>query len=746
MLRFLLLFMLVLTGLIAAEAVDPRRQAVATVAGEAITLGHLEDELLRREGGELLSELAGQALQTVAWSGLADSAVVLTLPAGNISRAELVAQLMPKHGASMLEELINIRVVQTALDHAGIAIDERLLDGEVTRAEAKLATVLARQGLPAMDLDTFLKDSKNTSLAEYRAQPGFQVLIAGLHALVKAEALKQVGEEALRARFERDRQRWSLVEACDCSIICVRFETVPGADGKPMVTTEERENRAAVVASIHRQIAAKKLPFGAAFRAYARSNDVDADNQGRIGWLHDDGTRDGRPKARVVPASVVRAAFAQRGPFPVLLDPIITDAGVEIVEVHGWRPASQPDFAAVRDRLVDGLVDDELEARSKATLERLRAAAKVIKRDNGTVEVDSRPITVHDVQEAVLAREAPKAAAVLLRALLSASDLPAVAETGEIMSGVGWTVTRQRFLAKLLGLHGAAVREDLIGLVLIRQGLAKAGVAADDAAVSEEMGRLERAYRRSPEAAKRDFRTFVTSSYGAPPEALAHDEAFRALAATGLALRRQTQLSVDQLHAQFAENPQLYRHAEAVDLAIIPLVYRTQPGSPPVAAEVERVQSLARTIHDGLAAKPGDFATTWRDVGKPGDPYAAEGQVGWVPQSGLRDNPAARRIPAAVVEAAFTAPGPWPQLLAPVTHERGVDIVVVRGRRAASMPTFAEVEADVRRDCLEADWDRRLQAYVDGLRRDAVVDYADLAAMITGREAGAERGAKETTP
>jgi len=725
-------------ALSAGEAPDPRRQPIATVDGEIITLGRLEDELLRREGSELLAELAGQALQTIEWRGLAADAVVLTLPGGSLSRAAMVAQLMPKHGANMLEELINIRVVSAALARAGIAVDDKLLDGEIARAERKLAAVLAKQGLPAMDLDTFLKDSKNTSLAEYRAQPGFQVLVAGLHALVKAEALAKVGEDVLQARFERDKQRWALAEASDCSIIYVPFETAPGPDGNPIVTADERERRASVLGSIYRQLAAKQLPFGAAFRAYARSYDPDADAQGRVGWLRHDGTRDLRPAARVVPPVVMQEIIAQRGPFPVLLPPIVTEAGVEIVQVHGWRPASQPDFAVVRERLIEGLVEDELEARTKATLERLRAAAIISKRADGTVLVDGQPITVLEVQEAVLVREAPKAATAELRRLLEASDLPRVPEAGDVMSGQGWAVARNRFLSKLVAQQGAKVREDLIGLVLLRHGLAKADAPVDDQAVQEEMGRLERAYRRSPEAAKRDFRTFIMSSYGASPEALATDEAFCALAATGRLLRRQSPVTQEQLRDFFAANAAFYRRAEAVDLAIIPLLHRTQPGVAPVAAEVERVQILARSIHEALQAKPGDFITTWRAIGRSGDPYAADGgRVGWIPRDGTRDNPSARRIPKAVCDAAFADPGPWPRLLSPVTHERGIDVVMVMGRRQAEMPTLAEVEAEVRRDFLEADWDQRLQAFVDDLRRKAVIEYADLVALSAERRPAA---------
>ena len=206
-------------------------------------------------------------------------------------------------------------------------------------------------------------------------------------------------------------------------------------------------------------------------------------------------------------------------------------------------------------------------------------------------------------------------------------------------------------------------------------------------------------------------------------------------------LRRQSVITEDQLHAFFAVNAPLYRLPEAVDLAIIPLLYRSQPGTAPVAAEVERVQALGRAIHERLSAQPGDFASVWREVGRPGDPYAAAGgRVGWISRDGQRDNLSARRIPATVIAAAFAAQGPWPCLLEPLANPRGVDVVLVHGRRAAEIPTFAELTEEVRRDCLEADWDQRLQALVDGQRRAAVIDYADLAALI------AQQQAVETSP
>lgn len=727
MIRSLLLLLLPLLALVAAEPADRRQAVVATVGGEAITLGQLEDEMLRREGGELLGDLVREALGTIPWRDLPEEGPVLVLPAGSLTRADLVAKLMPVHGAELLEELINLRVASVALERAGIAVDDRLLDAEVARAERKLAALLAKQGLPNMDLDTFLKDSKGTTLAEYRAQPGFRILIAGLHALVKREAVNQVGEEALKARFERDRARWALAEACDCSVLFIPFELTPGPDGRPQVTPAERERRTGVVASLHRQIAAQQMTFGAAFRAYARSYEPDADNQGRIGWLRRDGTRDDRPSARVIPPAVVEAAFAQRGPYPVLLPPIVHDLGVEIVQVHGWRPASQPDFATVRERLVDGLVEDELDARTKATLQRLRQAAVLDKRADGTIAVDGWPITPREVQNAVLAREGLKAARKDVDRLLGESDPSRVPPEGIILAGPGWEITRARFASRLLAMHGAKVREDLIGLKLLHQAVAKAGITADDVMVAEEMARLERAYRRSPEAAKRDFRTFVTTSYGAPPEALGRDEAFRAVAATSRLLRQQTVVEDDELKEFFARNAKLYQQSEAVDLAIIPLLYQREAGE----ADRARVAALANSVHQTLVAKPGEFATVWRDAGRPGDPYApAGGRVGWIARDGRRDNPAARVIPPEVMEAAFAAAGPWPVLLPPIAHQRGIDVVVVHGRRNAEVPTFADLRTRLLQDYLESDWDQRLQSLVDRLRREAVIDYADLAALI----------------
>ena len=112
-----------------------------------------------------------------------------------------------------------------------------------------------------------------------------------------------------------------MAEACDCQAIFIPYQTTPGADGKPLVSDDERLRLDGVIDTIHRQLVAGKTDFGVAYRLFARSYDVDADGEGRIGWIRRDGSRDKRG-ARVLAPEVIKAVFAVKGPFPLLLPPI----------------------------------------------------------------------------------------------------------------------------------------------------------------------------------------------------------------------------------------------------------------------------------------------------------------------------------------------------------------------------------------------------------------------------------------
>lgn len=731
----------------AAEGAAADDAPVAVVDGEAITVRRLEDELLKREGADLVARLLEEALPETRWKLIGDEDAVLATPAGRLLRKELVAQLMAKHGETVTGEMLDSELVRLALTRAGVAVDEALIRAEIGYLERRLSASLAARGLPAMDLDSFFRQQKGMGVEEYARQPGFRWLVAGLHALAREEAAAQLGEAELRAQYERDPSAWAMAEACDCQAIFIPYQTTPGPDGKPTVTDAERRRLEGVVDTLHRQIAAGKTEFGVAFRLFARSYDPDADAQGRVGWIRRDGTRDKRG-ARVMAPEVVRAVFAVKGPYPLLLPPIAHDAGVEVVRVLGWRPASQPGFAAVRGRLIEQAIEGTLENRKRAILERLRAEARPSRSEDGGVVAGGFALTRRAIEDEVLAREGGRAAIAAGSRLIAAIDWSRVGPDDDVVATAGWRLPRRGFAARLLGERGAKAREDLITLVLIRHQLEREGVTVGPGEIEAEIQRLERAYRRSPEAAKRDFQAFVRESHGAPLEVLRQDPAFRLLAGTALLVRRHAALDDAEIAGYFAAHRERYREPAAVDLALIYLPYRAAaPGAAVTDADRTRAIGAARELHAGLQRPGAQFARAWREFGQRNDPYARDGgAVGWIARDGARDNPAARRIPAEVVEAAFANAGPFPALLAPVVHAQGVDVVLVRGRREARDPGLAEVAERVRRDCLEATWDERLTAYIETLRRAARIEYRELGPLIEARREGAPTDAAAAPP
>ena len=743
LLRFACLVLVVVGGLLgAAEHATTDDEPVAVIDGEAITLRRLEDELLKREGADLVERLLHETLPRTEWKRLGDADPVLITPSGRLLRQQLVAELMAKHGEAVMGEMLDSELVRAALVRSGIAIDDAMIRAEIAHLERRLGASLAARGLPNMDIDSFFRQQKGVGIDEYVLQPGFRWLVAGLHALAREEAATQLGEAELRARYDRDPAAWTLAEACDCQAIFIPYQTTPGADGKPLVSDDERLRLDGVIDTIHRQLVAGKTDFGVAYRLFARSYDVDADGEGRIGWIRRDGSRDKRG-ARVLAPEVIKAVFAVKGPFPLLLPPIAHPAGVEIVRVLGWRPASQSDFTVVRDRLVEQAIESTLEARKRAVLERLRTAASPTRDADGGIVAGGFALTRRAIEDEILAREGGKAAIAAGAKLIATIDWSRVAMDDDVVATADWRLPRRGFAARLLGERGAKAREDLITLVLIRRQLEREGAVVGPGDIEGEIQRLERAYRRSPEAARRDFRAFVLESHGAPLEILRQDPAFRLLAGTALLVRRHAQLGNDELAAYHAAHRERYREPAAADLAIIYLPYRAAtPGAALTEADRSRAGNAAGELHAALARPGADFADAWREFGKRNDPYAREGGVvGWIPRDGSRDNPAARRIPDQVMAAAFASSGPYPALLPPITHAQGAEVVLVRARREARDPTLAELADRLRRDCLEDSWDDRLTAYIDTLRRAAVIDYRELGPMIAAR-----RGPVPVTP
>jgi hypothetical protein len=196
-------------------------------------------------------------------------------------------------------------------------------------------------------------------------------MLAGVHELIRRQIRLENDDAKLQARLDADHARWDQRASVDLSIIYMPWKK----DASGAVTPEEQARLQSVANIIYRQIATKEVTFAKAWDAFAKAWDsYGAD--GRIGWVDADGVRSDET-ARRIPKPVVDRAFACDGNFPVLLPPHVHAAGIDIALVHGKRPARRAELAEVRERMIQELLEQDLEARTKAFVQQLRKDASV---------------------------------------------------------------------------------------------------------------------------------------------------------------------------------------------------------------------------------------------------------------------------------------------------------------------------------------------------------------------------------
>lgn len=358
-----------LTALVCAgEPLPP--DAVARVGGTAITIGHLSRELLRREGADGLVDWVRGHIERLDWDALPDDAVVMAAAGHELRKRDLAALLMRDKGAAVREQLIDIAVVEQALAAAGIVIDDAVLAVEFRLMERAFQRKAAAKGQGHVDFASYLKAKEGQSVADFLAQPAVRML-AGLHQLVRREVRAEATDAALQARLDAERARWDQRAGVDLSVIHLPWRR----DEQGRVTQEESVRLQSVGNLLHRQLATGEVPFAKVWDAFGKAWDASGAD-GRIGWVDAEGRRE-EETARRIPKGVVERAFAAEGPFPRLLPPHAHEGGVDLALVHGKRPARRVELAEVRERLLEDQLERELEARTKALVQRLRQAATI---------------------------------------------------------------------------------------------------------------------------------------------------------------------------------------------------------------------------------------------------------------------------------------------------------------------------------------------------------------------------------
>lgn len=378
LLAFLVLlpFALVAVEPVPVAPVASASPTVASVNGMPLTLRDVEDSLLRREGGELVEEWVHHQLETLDFTKLKDDDVILAIGFNKITRREIADSLLRKGVGKVRDELINIKLVEQAINAAGIVVGPAEVDATYERMSKRFTADLAKKGDTQIDFANYLQVKEKMTPEQFRAQPGFR-MIAGLQALVHLRAKDEWNDDELRAWFTANKQRWRQTEAVELAVIAIPYRQEPGPNGQPITTPAERERLSQVMDSLFRQIASKQLTFAQIWSLYAKTWDPEVHDGGRVGWVELNGRREGAgDKTRTIGPEVMSAVWPVAR-FPTLLPPLAGAWGVEIAEVRAHRPAKEPVYEDVRSQVHADRVDETLDVRTATLLRDLRQKAKI---------------------------------------------------------------------------------------------------------------------------------------------------------------------------------------------------------------------------------------------------------------------------------------------------------------------------------------------------------------------------------
>lgn len=354
---------------------DSGSAPVAKINGEVITLRELEDTLLKKEGVEQVQDLMTRQLAVTDWAALKDNDVIVATSTWRLSRVMTAAQLLRTKAGPAREDLIGIKLVEQAMKKEGVVIDQAAINEEVRRTEKRLHDSLEARKQPYVDFKTFIQQTQKMSLEEFVQQPGFR-MGAALHILVQRRAKAEVPEAELKQFFAERVERYRVQAAADISDIFIPYQTTKGSDGKDTVTSAEKERLMNVMRSLHVAIFKRQTPFDRSFALFGRSFDPNADAAGRLGWVNRDGTRPTKG-TRTVSKRAMEEAFAVQPPYPVLIEPVAGETGIDLILVHARRPGKEPVFEDLKDPLIADIVDAEIEPRTKRLLDQLRRAATI---------------------------------------------------------------------------------------------------------------------------------------------------------------------------------------------------------------------------------------------------------------------------------------------------------------------------------------------------------------------------------
>ena len=355
---------------------DASAAPVAVIDGNPITLREVEDTLLKKEGVQELMNLLDDQLKRTNWEALRDRDIIVQINSWPVSRLTVAAILLKQKADSAREDLIGIALVQNALKKEGVVIDDALIANELKRMEKRHIEAQEARKQPFVEFRTMIEQTEKMPLEQYVHQAGFR-MGAGIRVLVERRAKAQLDDSKLQEWFTKHIDQYRVQPAADVSDIYIPFQRAKGPDGKDLpATPEERDNRMGMMIGFHQAIFKRTSTFESIFRTFGKAYDQQADADGRLGWVSRDGSRPVKGSRRLAKI-VMDEAFAAQPPFPVMLSPVASEAGIDLVIVHDRRAGREPVFAELKDQVIRDIVDSELVPRTRSVLAEIRKAAKV---------------------------------------------------------------------------------------------------------------------------------------------------------------------------------------------------------------------------------------------------------------------------------------------------------------------------------------------------------------------------------
>jgi len=361
--------------------------------------------------------------------------------------------------------------------------------------------------------------------------------------------------------------------------------------------------------------------------------------------------------------------------------------------------------------------------------------------------VDGHAISLREVENTLLKQEGVQQLMTMLDEEFKRTNWERLGDHDILVQINSWRVNRVSVVAQLLKQKAGDAREDLIGIMLVRNALTKEGVVVDDALIATEVKRMEKRHYEGLEARKQphmDFRAFIEQTQKVPFEQYIAQEGFRMGAGIRALVERRAaaQLTDAHLTEWFDRHIDRYRVQAAADISSIYIPFKTTKGpdgkDQVTQEEKDRLTSVMVQFHQAVFKRELSFERTFQIWGRPYEQNAdAGGRLGLVNRDGSRPIKGARRVSQRAMDEAFAAQPPYPVLLSPVAAELGIDLLLVHARRAGKEPVFAELRAQLVADIVDSELADRTKRVLDDLRRAAVIDYRSLPALISQRVADA---------